>query len=46
MQPQWDCPMDAPLGAKAEDIRVGQWVPGIDFGEFTRRTLEKTYGNA
>eukprot|EP00958_Prasinococcus_capsulatus_P020689 scaffold2738_cov366-Prasinococcus_capsulatus_cf.AAC.3 len=43
MQPQWDCPMDVPEGTSAEDVRVGQWEPGIDFGEFTRRTLQKNY---
>lgn len=31
--------MDIPPGSDPEAVRVGQWRPGITFGEFTELTV-------
>lgn len=36
---RWDVVMDAPPGVDASKIGVGQWQPGVTFGEFSGRTL-------
>lgn len=43
MQPRWDSPMDPPPGVDLETIGVGQWVPGLTFGEFSSRTIQQYY---
>ena len=43
MQPHWDCPMHMPDWAIAEQVAVGQWAPGLTFGEFSERTLAANY---
>jgi isopenicillin N synthase-like dioxygenase len=43
MQPQWDEPMDLPPGVVPEEVEVGAWTPGLDFGAFTERTISKNY---
>jgi hypothetical protein len=40
---RWDSPMEAPPGVDPSKIGVGQWVPGVSFGEFSRRTFDKYY---
>ena len=38
--------MEVPSGCgKAEDIGVGQWKPGLNFGQFTELTLQQYYQN-
>ena len=37
--------MDVPEGADTAAVGIGQWVPGIDFGGFTERTMSKTYAS-
>ena len=44
MQPRWDAVMALPAGASGADVGVGQWAPGITFGEFTERTVQQYYG--
>ncbi|KAL4853898.1 hypothetical protein ACK3TF_005139 [Chlorella vulgaris] len=43
MQPRWDCPVDLPAGARLEDVGIGQWRPGLDFGSFSTLTFESYY---
>ena len=33
--------MDAPSGADLAKVGIGQWSPGITFGEFSERTIQK-----
>ncbi len=35
--------MDVPAGADASSVGVGQWVPGLTFGEFAERTVGNYY---
>lgn len=42
---RWDELMDVPEGADAAAVGIGQWVPGISFGHFTERTMQKTYSS-
>ena len=41
MQPRWDEPMDLPDGVTGSD--VAQWQEGLNFGEFTTRTISNYY---
>eukprot|EP00898_Chlorokybus_atmophyticus_P004054 jgi/Chlat1/464/Chrsp103S01080 len=43
MQPQWDELLDVPDGMSVGDTGVGQWTPGMTFGEFARRTVAAYY---
>jgi len=48
MQPRWDADMSpARTGAESGDIGLwkdaGRWEPGVNFGEFTERTLSGYY---
>ena len=43
MQPRWDCPMDLPPWADAQQVGVGQWAPGVTFGAFSEHTLAANY---
>ncbi|EFN54659.1 hypothetical protein CHLNCDRAFT_135248 [Chlorella variabilis] len=42
-QPKWDYSMDAPAGARPEDVGIGQWRPGLDFGGFSELTFNAYY---
>lgn len=42
---RWDQPMDIPLGAEAAKVGVGQWRPGLDFGQFSELTVQQYYSN-
>eukprot|EP00887_Chlorella_sp_A99_P004815 scaffold4.g4815.t1 len=46
MQPRWDQAMALPEGADAAAAGVGQWRPGISFGEFSERTFQAYYSAA
>lgn len=35
--------MEPPPGVDASKVGVGQWAPGLTFGEFSRRTFDKYY---
>lgn len=44
MQPRWDEVMDMPEGDLPQaKIGVGQWLPGITFGDFAERTVAGYY---
>lgn len=43
LQPKWDYSMDAPAGARPEDVGIGQWRPGLDFGGFSELTFNAYY---
>lgn len=44
MQPRWDEPMTLPGGLSShDDIGVGQWRPGMTFGEFAEATIAHNY---
>ncbi|KAL4443947.1 hypothetical protein ABPG75_011684 [Micractinium tetrahymenae] len=43
MQPKWDTPLDAPPGVAPEDVGIGQWQPGLTFGEHSERTFDVYY---
>ncbi|CAK0782425.1 hypothetical protein CVIRNUC_005681 [Coccomyxa viridis] len=45
MQPRWDQPMEIPSGAEAAKVGVGQWRPGLDFGQFSELTVQQYYSN-
>ena len=38
---RWDEEMDVPSGAKFSEVGIGQWSPGISFGDFSERTIQK-----
>ncbi|KAK9785183.1 hypothetical protein WJX73_001207 [Symbiochloris irregularis] len=40
MQPRWDEPMAMPEGADAASVGIGQWRPGLSFGEFADLTVQ------
>ena len=42
---RWDQPMDIPAGAEAAKVGVGQWLPGLDFGQFSELTVKQYYSN-
>ena len=42
---RWDQPMDIPSGAEATKVGVGQWQPGLDFGQFSELTVKQYYSN-
>ena len=42
---RWDQPMDIPLGVEAAKVGVGQWRPGLDFGQFSELTVQQYYTN-
>lgn len=46
MQPDALEPMDAPEGATAEAVAVGQWRPGMTFGTFSEATFAAYYGGS
>jgi isopenicillin N synthase-like dioxygenase len=43
LQPGVAEPMDAPPGVGPAAVAVGQWSPGLTFGEFSDRTFAKYY---
>lgn len=43
---RWDEPMEAPSGANAADVGVGQWATGMSFGQFSELTIQKHYQSA
>jgi len=43
MQPDVTEPMDVPEGVNPEEVAVGQWQPGMDFGTFSEATFKKYY---
>ncbi|CAL5228686.1 g11861 [Coccomyxa viridis] len=45
MQPRWDQPMDLPPGTASSQMGVGQWQPGLDFGQFSELTVQHYYRN-
>lgn len=36
--------MDLPPGVDAGDVGIGQWKPGMSFGEFSEATAALYYG--
>ena len=36
--------MGVPAGVAATDLGIGQWQPGMTFGEFSEATMVKYYG--
>jgi hypothetical protein len=36
--------MDLPEGADAARVGVGQWRPGLNFGQFSELTIRNYYG--
>jgi hypothetical protein len=41
---RWDDPLEPPPGSPGPvDVGVGQWSPGMNFGEFSERTLDANY---
>jgi isopenicillin N synthase-like dioxygenase len=43
MQPRWDEPMEPPGGCSSSSIGVGQWKPGMTFGDFAEATIAHNY---
>ena len=41
MQPHWDCPLEPPVGVSPADVGIGQWQPGLSFGETSERTMDE-----
>ena len=39
----WDVPLDAPAGVQPADVGIGQWQPGLTFGEVSERTMAGYY---
>ena len=37
--------MEIPSGAEAAKVGVGQWRPGLDFGQFSELTVQQYYSN-
>ena len=37
--------MDVPPGMPASEVGVGQWRPGLDFGQFSELTVQHYYRN-
>jgi len=37
--------MDVPAGVASSKVGVGQWQPGLDFGQFSELTVQKYYRN-
>lgn len=46
MQPRWDEAMEIPAGADPSCAGVGQWRPGLTFGQFSERTVAGYYANS
>lgn len=42
---RWDQAMDVPPGIAASEVGVGQWRPGLDFGQFSELTVQHYYRN-
>lgn len=40
MQPHWDCPLEPPAGVSPADVGIGQWQPGLSFGETSELTMD------
>jgi len=36
--------MEPPAGSDSDAIGIGQWRPGMSFGEFSEATMAKYYG--
>lgn len=36
--------MSLPPGMEEQDVGIGQWKPGMSFGEFSEATMSKYYG--
>lgn len=36
--------MNPPPGIDAQDAGIGQWKPGMSFGEFSEATMARYYG--
>lgn len=43
MQPRWDELMALPEDADAARVGIGQWRPGMNFGEFAESTMQQYY---
>lgn len=43
LQPKWDTPLDTPPGVAPKDVGIGQWRPGLTFGEHSERTFDVYY---
>ncbi|KAI7841449.1 hypothetical protein COHA_004844 [Chlorella ohadii] len=43
LQPHWDCPLEPPVGVSPADVGIGQWQPGLSFGETSERTMDEYY---
>ncbi|BDA45318.1 hypothetical protein COCOBI_07-1050 [Coccomyxa sp. Obi] len=43
MQPRWDEAMELPEGAQAAEVGVGQYRPGLNFGQFSELTVKQYY---
>ncbi|KAL3162235.1 hypothetical protein ABBQ32_009935 [Trebouxia sp. C0010 RCD-2024] len=44
MQPRWDHILETPEGCSLDSqVGVGQWQPGISFGDFAERTVQRYY---
>ena len=39
MQPHWDCALEPPAGVAPADVGIGQWQPGLSFGQTCERTM-------
>ena len=37
--------MDVPVGLDPSKVGVGQWRPGLDFGQFSALTVKRYYRN-
>lgn len=40
---RWDEPMELPEGAEAAEVGVGQYRPGLNFGQFSELTVKRYY---
>lgn len=40
MQPHWDYPLEPPAGVAPADVGIGQWQPGLSFGETSELTMD------
>eukprot|EP01122_Echinamoeba_exundans_P006717 TRINITY_DN1945_c0_g2_i1.p2 TRINITY_DN1945_c0_g2~~TRINITY_DN1945_c0_g2_i1.p2 ORF type:complete len:203 (+),score=42.85 TRINITY_DN1945_c0_g2_i1:725-1333(+) len=45
MQPNHDLPMEPPAGISPDAVAVGQWKPGMSYGQFSKITIEYYYAD-
>lgn len=45
MQPNHDVPLNPPEGSNKEHVAVGQWKPGMTYGEFSFASINNYYEN-